>query len=107
MKAAVLKERKRIQNIDKIAGTICNKKLVSEAKYGKNACSAATLAYRAIELQKKTNKKSLTNLSSDYQQSGAIKVQSLGNSGTNAKPDSSQEAKRIANTYLQLKGGKK
>jgi len=32
MKAAVLKERKRIQNIDKIAGTICNKKLTAHKK---------------------------------------------------------------------------
>lgn len=107
MKAAVLKERRRLQEIDKIAGTICNKKLVREAKYGKFACSAATLAYRALEYQKKINKRSLNNITSDYQNSNANGVQSLGNSGMNTAPDSAQEAKRVANTYLQLKGGKK
>lgn len=107
MKAAVLKERRRLQEIDKIAGTICNKKLVREAKYGKYACSAATLAYRALEYQKKINKRSLNNMASDYQNSNANGVHSLGNSGMNTEPDSVQEAKRVANTYLQLKGGKK
>lgn len=107
IKAAVLKERRRLQEIDKIAGTICNKKLVREAKYGKYACSAATLAYRALEYQKKINKRSLNNMTSDYQNSNANGVRSLGNSGMNTEPDSAQEAKRVANTYLQLKGGKK
>lgn len=104
---AVLKERKRLQSIDKIAGTIQNKKLVTEAKYGKRACSAATLAYRSLEAHKKINRSALNNLETDFLNSGAQKVKSLGNSGTSGKPDAKTEAARTAQLYTQLKGGRK
>lgn len=107
IKAAVLKERKRLQEIDKIAGTLRNKKLVNEAKYGKRACNAATLAYRALEAQKKINKSALNNLNTDYIHSGAQNVHSLGNGGTDGKADMKVEAQRAAQLYAQVKGGKK
>lgn len=45
---AVIKERKRIQDIDDIA-SMFDPSIVFEAKYGPNRCTAEELAYRAAK----------------------------------------------------------
>lgn len=49
VKAAVDAERKRIQEIDEIAASIGDKKLIEEAKFGETPMDAKTLAFEALK----------------------------------------------------------
>lgn len=48
---ATARERKRLQEIEQVAGTINDAELIREAKYGERCCSAAELALRAMQKQ--------------------------------------------------------
>ena len=66
-------ERARLQGIDEIADSI-DSSLVTEAKYGKDRCSAAELSLRAVKAAQKQGKKFLDDLGEDAQASGTEKV---------------------------------
>ena len=71
--AAVDAERKRIQDIDALAG-LYDADTIREAKYGPNACTAQEMTYRAAQKASQQGKKFLTNLEADNGDSGAQKV---------------------------------
>ena len=75
--SAVEAERKRIQEIEKIANTI-DADLVQDAKY-KNVCDAKELALRAIQRDVENNKKALANLKADSEESKVNEVASIQN----------------------------
>lgn len=67
------KERSRIQEIDDIA-SLYSPEMVHEAKYGKNACTAQELAFRAAQEQAKTGSAFMKNLMDDNNGSGGAEV---------------------------------
>ena len=71
--SAVQVERKRMQEIDEIA-SLYDGTLVSEAKYGENACSAMELAHRAAVDAARSGKNFLAAMEADYAESGADDV---------------------------------
>lgn len=71
--AAVQGERDRIQEIDGIAA-LYSPEMVHEAKYGKNACTAQELAFRAAQEQAKTGSTFMQNLTDDNNGSGGAEV---------------------------------
>lgn len=71
--AAVQAERKRIQDIDAIAG-LYDYETVQAAKYGENACTAQEMAYRAAQKEASQGKSHLSALEGDTSASGAQEV---------------------------------
>lgn len=71
--AAVQAERKRIQDIDAIAGLYDNE-TVQAAKYGEHACSAQEMAYRAAQKEAGQGKSRLSAMEDDTKASGAQAV---------------------------------
>jgi len=104
-KAGAMAERKRQQQIDKIAATIGNKKLVNAAKYGKKTVSPANLALLGMMAQSVKNKTMLESLKSDTENSNVNKIKAIGNSGGAGGPNPKQEAINAAAKYKQLKNG--
>lgn len=70
---AVQAEQHRLQEIDEVAGAL-DATLVREAKYGKTACSAQELCYRAAKQAGQKGRKFLGNLEADAQASGTGNV---------------------------------
>ncbi len=68
--AAVEAERKRIEEIDSIA-SLYDDELIREAKYGKTACSAQELAFRAAQKAAQKGKETLGAMQEDFKSSGA------------------------------------
>ena len=66
-------EQERLQGIDNIAG-LFSADMVREAKYGKTACTAQELAFRAAHEAAKNGQTFLANLEADAQASGAGEV---------------------------------
>ena len=86
--AAVDAERKRIQDIDALAG-LYDAETIREAKYGPNACTAQEMTYRAAQKASKQGKTFLSNLEADNGASGAQQVSastSGGEGGEGAEP---------------------
>ena len=71
--SAVQAERTRLQEIDAVAG-LFSAEMVTEAKYGENACSAQELAYRAAQAAVANGQQFLNNMAADAQASGAADV---------------------------------
>lgn len=71
--SAVQAERTRLQEIDAVAG-LFSAEMVTEAKYGENACSAQELAYRAAQAAVANGQQFLNNMAADAQASGAAEV---------------------------------
>lgn len=71
--AAVRAERERLQGIDEVAHLFDNS-LVAEAKYGENACDAATLCHRAAVAASKAGRAFMTSVVLDNEDSGAQNV---------------------------------
>lgn len=74
--SAVAEERKRIEEIDSIA-SLYDDDTVKDAKYGKNACTAQEMAFRAAQNAAKKGKKFLNDAQEDFQASGADDVESV------------------------------
>lgn len=81
VKLAVEEERKRISEIDEIAGMIGDKELLDKAKF-KEPMSAAELALEAMRQQAKLGAQFMEGYRSDAESSGAKDIESLsaGNS---------------------------
>ena len=71
--SAVQAERTRLQEIDAVAG-LFSAEMVTDAKYGENACSAQELAYRAAKAAAANGQQFLNNMAADAQASGAAEV---------------------------------
>lgn len=79
VKNALQADRKRQQEIDEIAPMISDKSLVNEAKYGENATTAQQLLYDFAKNQKDKGADFFANVETDYQNSGAEKVEGTPN----------------------------
>lgn len=84
---AVKAERKRIQDIDEIAGQVGDETMVKEAKFGDNTMDASQLALAALKRQSKIGSDFLHNMKDDMQTSGADAVQPVPNSGTKSEAE--------------------
>ena len=91
--SAIEAERKRIQEIEEIAGTI-DEDLVQEAKFGNSACDAKELALRAMQRESEKSKQALENLQKDVQDSKVNEVSSEpGKSDEPTKQEMDKEIK--------------
>ena len=74
--SAMLSERARIQEIEKIQNSI-DSDLVQEAKFGATACDAKELAMRAMQREEETKSKALTAMQNDNESSKVNNVSSI------------------------------
>ena len=84
--AAVSAERRRLEEIDQIAG-LFNAEMVHEAKYGETACDARELAFRAAQQATQQGHNFLTALGNDNQQSGAQSVSAVPGESAEGNPE--------------------
>ena len=70
--------------------------MVNEAMYGKTACTAQELAFRAMQKQAKLGQQHLTNQTQDFQQSGAADVTAAPNGGNPAPEGKSDDAEEMS-----------
>jgi len=107
---AVENERKRLSDIDEVAG-VFDDALVSEAKYGKTACTAQELAYRAAQTAAKKGGEFIAAMNADNAASGAQGVPAAPAPeiavGKNATEDIVAAAKAAAAKYMETFGGGK
>ena len=75
--------RDRLAAIDEVAG-LFDPAMVQEAKYGKTACTAAELAYRAATEAAKKGRKFLSDLDDDADDSGTAKIGTAPSGDPNA-----------------------
>lgn len=104
--AAVADERARLQAIEQIAPQI-EASLVTEAKYGEQACDAATLALRAMKRNSVILSKAVTDIEEDALASGAADVQAASNDVAAGDDETPEAMKADAkNVVAELRGGK-
>lgn len=105
---AVEAERQRQREIDEIAPSILDTKLVCEAKYGDKTCTAQELAFEAMKKQAQQGKNHLEDAKADYQASGANGVPPAVPPQAEAQPESKEaveaQAKADAEAYKKMKG---
>lgn len=102
---AVAAERKRLMEIDAIAGVV-DSKLLNEAKYGRNPMSAQELAFEVLKQSKAQGKDFLNAWKSDVAESGTDKVETVPadvTKGKNNKVDGSA-LKAAAHRVNETKG---
>lgn len=92
---AVQAEQRRLQEIDEVAGAL-DTTLVQEAKYGKAACSAQELCYRAAKQAGQKGQKFLGDLERDAQTSGAGMVPPAPDGNPGGKQPQTPEQKMAA-----------
>ncbi len=90
--AAVQAEQRRLQEIDEVAGALAAD-LVQEAKYGKTACSAQELCYRAAKQASQKGQKFLGDLEADARASGAGNVPPAPNGDPGGQQSQTPEQK--------------
>ena len=83
---AVTNERTRLQAIDEIAASVGDAEMVQEAKYGKTACTAEQLAFRAMKKHAQLGTSFLQASAADNAASGAQQVQAAASKGDEDKP---------------------
>lgn len=103
-------ERKRIQEIDAIAG-LFDAATVNAAKYGDHPMTAQEMTYAAAQKAAKQGTKFLAALDADAQESGAQDVTAAGTNGEETGEAGSDaamiaQAKADAAKYLKMKEGK-
>lgn len=84
--AAVSAERRRLEEIDQIAG-LFSAEMVREAKYGDTACDARELAFRAAQQATQQGRNFLTSMAEDNQQSGAQSVEAIPGESAEGDPE--------------------
>ena len=72
---AVQAERQRCADIDALAG-VFDAETINAAKYGEHPCTAAEMAFRAAQEMAKQGRTFMSQMQSDYQESGAAAVTS-------------------------------
>ena len=108
---AIQAEQKRLQEIDDLAG-LFSADLVREAKYGKKACSAQELSYRAAVDAAKNGKQFLAKMTADAKESNTDAVPAAPAHDPEpkaAEPKTEQEKEEAAKAAVKEifhKGGK-
>lgn len=100
--AAVQAERKRIEEIDAVA-SLYDAETVKAAKYGKDACTAQEMTYRAAQKAAQQGKKFLSDLDDDAKASGAQSVSAVGDPGTPPPAEAQTPDQRMANARAEVK----
>ena len=106
---AVTAERQRLAAIDSIAASIPDQKMVHDAKYGDNPCTAQELCFRVMQQSAAAGQQFLTNYTADGAASGAANVGAAPNGGapsTQAEQDAA-DIQAVVAAYNQTKGGAK
>lgn len=106
---AVAAERQRLAAIDSIAASIPDQKMVHDAKYGDNPCTAQELCFRVMQQSAAAGQQFLTNYTADGAASGAANVGAAPNGGspsTQAEQDAA-DIQAVVAAYNQTKGGAK
>lgn len=106
---AVTAERQRLAAIDSIAASIPDQKMVHDAKYGDNPCTAQELCFRVMQQSAVAGQQFLTNYAADWAASGAASVGAAPNGGapsTQAEQDAA-DIQAVVAAYNQIKGGPK
>lgn len=100
-------ERARIRAIEEIEGSIADKKLVNDAKYGENPMTAEQLALKAMQAQAKIGANMLNSMAEDFKASNAGDV-SAEPSGAEETEEEKElaEAKDMINIFKNIKSGK-
>lgn len=106
MDANVGAERKRIEEIDSIAASIPDQKLVHDAKYGDNPCTAQELCFRVMQQSVAAGQQFLADYKEDAQMSGTGNVKAVPNSGAPVSEQEQDAADILAvvNAYKSAKG---
>lgn len=84
-------ERTRLSEIDEVA-SLFDPTMVQEAKYGKTACDARELAFRAAKAAAAQGHEFLKNLAADNQASGAQGVEAVPGASATGDPESLPDA---------------
>ena len=100
--SAVQAERSRLQEIDAVAG-LFSAEMVTEAKYGENACSAQELAYRAAQAAVANGQQFLNNMAADAQASGAAAVPAAPAPEEDPAPEANTPEEKMAAARAAIK----
>lgn len=84
-------ERTRLSEIDEVSN-LFDPTMVQEAKYGKTACDARELAFRAAKAAAAQGHEFLKNLADDNQASGAQGVEAVPGASATGDPESLPDA---------------
>lgn len=106
---AVTAERQRLAAIDSIAASIPDQKMVHDAKYGDNPCTAQELCFRVMQQSAAAGQQFLANYTADGAASGAADVGAAPNGGapsTQTEQDAA-DIQAVVAAYNQTKGGAK
>lgn len=100
-------ERRRIEAIDSIAASVPDPKLVREAKYGENPCTAQELCFRVMQQSAAQGQQFLANYAADNADSGVNNVGAAPNGGTpvNQVEEDAVDIQAVVNAYKQARGG--
>lgn len=106
-KAAVEAERRRMEEIDALAG-LYDAQTVQEAKYGPNASTAQEMTYRAAQKAAAQGRKFLTDLAADAEASGTGEVGAACAPEEGAEPTAPEDrmARARANVHEIFKNEK-
>ena len=106
---AVTAERQRLAAIDSIAASIPDQKMVHDAKYGDNPCTAQELCFRVMQQSAASGQNFLANYEKDGAASGAEGVGAAPNNGAgvNQEEQDAADIQAVVNAYNQTKGGMK
>lgn len=106
---AVTAERQRLAAIDSIADSIPDQKMVNDAKYGDNPCTAQELCFRVMQQSAAAGQQFLTNYVADGAASGAADVGAAPNGGapTAKAEQDAADIQAVVTAYNQTKGGVK
>lgn len=106
---AVAAERQRIEAIDSIAASIPDQKLVHDAKYGDNPCTAQELCFRVMQQSAASGQQFLANYQVDGVASGTGDVGAAPNGGApvNKNEQDAADIQAVVAAYNNAKGGSK
>lgn len=106
---AVTAERQRLAAIDSIAASIPDQKMVHDAKYGDNPCTAQELCFRVMQQSAAAGQQFLANYTADGATAGTANVGAAPNGGTPATQAEQDAAdiQAVVTAYNQTKGGAK
>ncbi len=106
-KEAIAKERARLQAIESIEASVGDHKLVNDAKYGDEPCTAEQLALKAMQKQAALGTKHLADAAADSKDSGAAGVGAAPNGGEEGtETDDKAKVDAIVNAYKATKTNK-
>ena len=104
---AVTAERQRLAAIDSIAASIPDQKMVHDAKYGDNPCTAQELCFRVMQQSAASGQNFLANYEADGAASGVGDVGAApnGGAGVNQEEQDAADIQAVVAAYNQTKGG--